>query len=61
MTEPLPEKMRPFAEEPMLSAVVTGKAIAHQRCGRRRYHRICPGDTIGFVPGLGWCCEWCAT
>jgi hypothetical protein len=45
----------------MLSAVVTGKAIAHQRCGRRRYHRICPGDTIGFVPGLGWCCEWCAT
>lgn len=59
--EPWPQKMKPYTTEPMLSAVVTGKASKHQRCARMRNHRISPGETIGFVPALGWCCALCAT
>lgn len=30
------------------------------RCQRRHSHEIRPGDRIGLVDGVGWCCDGCA-
>lgn len=35
-------------------------ARAHGRCARRYNHRIEPGDSIAYVPDLGWVCSECA-
>lgn len=58
---PWPAELRPFADEPFASAVVTGKAREPMRCARMRNHRIGLGEWVGFVPGVGWCCDVCAT
>lgn len=29
-------------------------------CARRYRHTVDPGDPIGHVDGVGWCCEECA-
>lgn len=35
-------------------------ASADDRCALRRNHRLHVGETMVYVPGVGFCCELCA-
>lgn len=43
-----------------LLAIRWATAKFDQRCARRYSHDIRPGDQIGYVDELGWCCDECA-
>lgn len=49
---------RPSSTE-LLLAVQWSTARFPTRCARVRAHEIDPGDRIGLVDGLGWCCDQC--
>lgn len=49
---------RPSSTE-LLLAVQWMSARFPTRCARVPEHEIEPGDRIGLVTDLGWCCEQC--
>lgn len=47
------------APEQLLRAVRWLDARYDGQCARRPGHEIEPGDRIGYVEGVGWCCDGC--
>jgi len=55
-----PADPAPVAEQVLKAHPWVKARFDDGRCARRYQHRIYRGDRIGYVEGLGWCCDECA-